>query len=178
MRISAIAAMLVLVSGCASTKQYCVNRGADLIDVFRANVFYGVGIGADAFATTALKLGAMGENTKHIGLDGHGVGIWGQGRGDGHLLLIGHEWGHRKRPYLGSVHCAGLGAGGERWLSPLLGGRQVAGHMEHACGPLEFGARVGLFFLGAEAGLRVSELVDFAVGLVGFDPKRDDGRTP
>ena len=66
MRIFAMLAILVLLSGCAPTKQYCANRGADLIDVFRANIFYGVGIGADAFATTALKFGAIGENTKHI----------------------------------------------------------------------------------------------------------------
>ena len=168
--------MLVLASGCAPTKQYCSDRGADLIDVFRANVFYGVGIGADAFATTALKLGAIGEHTNHVGLDGHGVGIWGQDRVDWHVLLVGFEYGHRNTPVHGNVRQNNIGQGGGRWQSCLLGEKHQSGHIQHVCGPLEVGARVGLFFVGAEAGLRVSELVDFAVGVVGFDPKKDDRR--
>ncbi len=176
MRACAVVCMLLLPLGCAGTGQYCADRGADAVDVLRLNVAYGPGLGAAAFATSALKLGVMGEHSRHIGLDGHGIGDWGQDRADWHLFLVGYQYGHRNTPIYGSVE-KNPPAGGGAWGSPILGIKEHFQDREHVCGPLEFGARAHALLIGAEAGIRLMELCDFVVGFAGFDLKRDDSTT-
>lgn len=176
MRQTILLLIAAAVAGCAPARQYCADRGADLVDVVRLNVAYGPGLGATVFATTAVKLGAIGEHSRHVGLDGHGVGAWGQDRVDWHLLLAGYQYGHRNTPIHGSVETH-AGSGGDYWLSPLLGATEHTQDRRHVCGPLEFGARVNVLLLGAETGLRLTELADLLAGVAGFDPKGDDGRT-
>ncbi|MBM4044836.1 MAG: hypothetical protein FJ279_06970 [Planctomycetes bacterium] len=170
----AVCALAVLFcAGCQPTRVYLRDRGEDLVEVVRLNVAYGPGLGATVYATSALKLGVTGEHSRHVGLDGHGFGAWGQDRFDWHLVLGGFEYGHRDSPIRGSVRM-NPGSGGGYWRSPLLGGRYTRSETEHVCGASELGGRASLLLVGVEAGVRFWELLDFLCGLFGLDPQRDD----
>lgn len=174
-QVPALALLMVLSAGCAPGQVYLRDRGADLVDVIRLNVAYGPGLGAGVFATSALRLGVIGEHSRHAGFDGHGFGTWGQDRFDWQLLVVGHEYGHRDTPVTGSVESHAQNEG--YWKTPVLGGRRARFRTEHVCGPLEVGGRIHLLLVGAEIGIRFSELADFVCGILGFDPKGDDSRT-
>ena len=174
-QIPALALLAALCSGCAPGQVYLHDRGADLVGVVRLNVAYGPGVGTGVFATSALRLGTIGEHSRHVGFDGHGFGTWGQDRFDWHLLVVGHEYGHRNTPVMGSVEPDPQNEG--YWQTPVLGGRCAPFRTEHVCGPLELGGRVHLLLVGTEIGIRLSELADFVCGICGFDPKGDDSRT-
>ncbi|MBM4084176.1 MAG: hypothetical protein FJ272_05250, partial [Planctomycetes bacterium] len=135
----AVCALAVLFcAGCQPTRVYLRDRGEDLVEVVRLNVAYGPGLGATVYATSALKLGVTGEHSRHVGLDGHGFGAWGQDRFDWHLVLGGFEYGHRDSPIRGSLQ-RNPASGGGYWRSPILGARHNRSETEHVCGASELG---------------------------------------
>jgi len=77
------------------------------------------------------------------------------------------------------VRYTSIGQGGRYWGSLLIGDNDYkqTPHREHVCGLLEFGVRAHALLIGAEAGIRLTELWDFVVGFAGFDPTGDDSKT-
>jgi len=149
---------------CASVGEYAENRALDLSQVLEVHVFNGDGGGVLLEATPLLQLGAVAYDGDALGWRGRWAGTWQESTHG-----VGFVFGGRGTTY--------QGAG---WLSP--------DHQEEVYGTLPkltgvpdnvlhwmyLRATVGLL-VGVDVQVSLGEALDFAAGIVTWDPAGDDG---
>jgi hypothetical protein len=161
---------LVLLPACRSTSagDYLLNRGGDLVDIVRVHVMAGKGAAVKAEATRLMHLGIGWESEVWAaGLANRELATWKESVFTWGLLLGYHEErevqgidGYYSRSY-GWTFCSEGGSGfqaadPDNWLDFLT-----------FRGTLMLG-------IGADAEVRLGEVIDFVCGIFQFDPANDD----
>ena len=168
-------------SGCAT------GRLADLRDCARLSL--GVGPGLDATA----KLGCLAHpslgvasRTRRVGLENrHRHGSWREEQyvWPAEILVqaLGEMWGGESVPLASYGRFALPDLPGDpdvatSWFPVLQAGRDPNPFAFRELADLELGATV--FVVSVRAGVNPLEILDFLLGVAGFDPARDDAPDP
>ncbi len=154
---------LAVASACSAVGDYAADRGHDLEDLLRGHVMAGRGIGAKLELTHFIQLGYDNYYADAAGWTGRQWATWRE-EIFGWGLLVGQ---HRETlEGIDRISGSYGWAGGDARFDGADSG-----------GPLDWltlRARLFMFF-GVDLEVRVGEVLDFAVGLFGFDPSGDDG---
>lgn len=162
---------LPLLAACSSTSagDYFVNRGADLVDIFRLHVAAGKAVAIQGEFTRFISLGitweddvwAWGLANREVTKWNETVFAWG--------LLLGY---HDEKSVIGTSD--GRVSGSYGWS---FGKEKGTGfQMAEENNPLDVLTLRGTLMLGVglDVELRVGEVLDFIAGIFQFDPAGDD----
>ena len=173
--------------GC-SPKSYFKNRGRDFLDIVSADVSGGLGMGVHARAAV-IHTGLGAAEMWHVGLQEKEDGtrnapgvrleaqqdflLWKREMAlsgwDAHLLTPGTKAPEDLHFCLGMIHLPGRGEHG----------RHIASDTETPwLDTLDLNLGVNVFFVGARAGLRPGQFLDFLLGWFGVDLGKDDEPEP
>jgi len=162
---AALLLALALAPGCSSVNDYLHDRAMDAVDMVRVHLIVGNALGAEVQITQWIGLGFMYEEkawagglaTRHFGTWDESIRAWG--------LLI-HNWKENVKglPYY---------SGSYGWYQR---DNQPSAKFYHRDGPIELWTirASAAVIIGADAEVRLGEIFDFIVGIVGFDPAHDD----
>jgi hypothetical protein len=160
-----LALALALAPGCAGTGDYLHDRALDAVDMLRVHVIVGNALGAEVQVTQWIGLGFMHEDKAWAGgLANRKFTTWDETISAWGLLI--HNWNERTKglPYY---------SGSYGWWQR---DNQPDAKFYHRDGATElWTVRASIAVLiGADAEVRVGEIFDFIVGIVGWDPAHDD----
>lgn len=165
MRAAVASLLLAALTSCAAVGDYLSDRGGDLVDTVRVKVMYGVGLGAKVDVTPFIQVGWIWHDSWAIGLHNRAIGHWDE-QVTSWGLVVGHhsEQTERIDHFTGSYGWNGSG----RFDWPDDGNAFVDS--------LEVRVQAMGLLLGIDVQLRLGELlIDFPLGIFGFDPSGDDG---
>ena len=166
---AALLLSLTLLPACASSEggNYFVNRGGDLVDIFRFNLQAGKGAAVKFEVTRMLQLGAGWFDGKAWGLSNRQVTWWNYKYTDWGLVL----------GYYNEINTAPIDyySGSYGWTFPEGGGSYFQpAQPDNPLDLLTVRAKLCIF-IGVDVSIRVGEVIDFIAGLFSFDPSNDDG---
>jgi hypothetical protein len=148
--------------------RYFGNRGMDLVDIFSLRLTAGPGLRISARVTEVLQVG--------VGMTGPDVSSAAQP-----TAFPAYQVGWLRRE--GGVWRARIAEAGFSLLyyfgsegTPIMGSKTRFGEQDR--GFFDVGFAVHAAVVGAEAEVRLDEIADFLLGLVGIDFMRDDAEAP
>jgi hypothetical protein len=164
-------ALSLTLPSCASTSagDYLLNRGGDLVDIVRVHLMVGKGASVKAEVTRGIHAGigwesevwAAGIANREINHWRESVFTWG--------LVLGY---HDERAIDGLLD--GRYSGSYGWNFGSAGGNAfVTADPDNWLDFLTVRATL-MLLVGADAEVRVGEVIDFVVGIFQFDPANDD----
>lgn len=186
-RATAVLTVMLLATGCAPVR-YIAARGRDLADCFQLNGGFSLGLSAQIKATDLVHLHPGFSMDKKFGFVGRYGGVWEEYNSGTLALLpcvpLGFDGSHptrlpdpRAESYLNArtavTGSKGLRAEVQDWCNvvhvPSLGEpkRPWIDRFD-----LEVGATA--LVANARVGFSPGQVVDFLVGIIGFDPAGDD----
>jgi hypothetical protein len=158
--------LLFLVPACANTGDYVSDRGGDLADILRLHAVAGSAVAAEVQVTQFLGVGFAWEDEAWAGgLHNRAIGAWRESVHGWGLLI--HDWFERTRgiPRYSGSYGWYREEGGPTFTGP-------DGWVDR------FTVRAtAALIVGLDVELRLGELIDFLVGIAGWDPAVDDGVT-
>lgn len=162
-------AVLLVAPGCASGRNYAVNRGADLVDILRLHVMAGPGIGVKAEATRLIHAGILFEQSCFAwGLHNRAVSPWKESVFSWGLVVGYHDETVERIPVLSGDYGWRFDNEGE---GGVFQAADPSGNL--TLDLLTFRGAV-MLLVGIDLEVRVGEVLDFVAGIFQFDPSGDD----
>lgn len=157
----------VLAPGCASGKNYAINRSADLADIIRGHIMFGPGIAVKLEATRLLHAGGTyTHNTFAWGIHNRAISAWRESSWSWGLIVGAHHEDVTGVDYVsGSYGWDFTGEGESGVFKTATGGLDL--DLLTCRGTL-------MLFVGLDLEVRVGEVLDFIAGIFQFDPSGDD----
>lgn len=168
--LSACLLALILVGpGCASGRNYAVNRSADLVDILRVHVMAGPGIGVKGEVTRLIQAGIVFEqNCFAWGLHNRAVSPWTESVFSWGLIVGYHDETTKRIPRLSGDYGWRFDREGE---GGVFQGTDESGNL--TLDLLTLRGTV-MLLVGIDLELRLGEVLDFVAGIFQFDPSGDD----
>jgi len=152
--------------GC-TRNNYLQNRGGDFVDIFRARLMAGPGIGAKVDFTRLTQIGALyGHRLFSFGLHNRAIGLWRETVWTWGLLA-----GYHSEQDVNPIDSY-TGSYGWNFANPEGATR---GAFTRGSTLDLFTVRVSaMFMIGADVEIRFGEAFDFVAGIFAWDPAGDD----
>ena len=181
-RLAVLACTAALLGGCAGVREYAAERAWDASDVVRAHVMAGVGVDVKVEATRMVGCGGGLYEAQAWGFVNRGLHAWHETIGDIGVVcpkpaIFANV--HTESEFVG-LPCVsgsyGFVASENSSYASMPSGAARPGHERDARQMLDLlTVRVTAFvFVGFDLELRLGEVADFALGVLGADPCGDD----